>query len=115
MENNCIFCKIISKAIKANVIFEDDICLGFKDANPVTPVHVLFIPKKHIHSLDTLEKEDESIIGHTIFALSRYAKEQGLPENGYRVVNNTGKDAGQTVFHIHFHLLAGKSFGWPPG
>jgi histidine triad (HIT) family protein len=114
-KEDCIFCKIVQKKISANIVYEDELCLGFKDINPVTPVHILFIPKKHITSLDEVYEEDVNLIGHVLLNISKYARKEGLVERGYRVVNNIGKDAGQSVFHIHFHLLAGRRFSWPPG
>lgn len=113
--NNCIFCKIINKEIQSQIVYEDDDCIGFKDINPVSPVHVLFIPRKHIESLNSISEEDTTIMGKILLKIAKYAREKGLEKNGYRVVNNIGKDAGQTVFHIHFHLLAGRGFHWPPG
>jgi histidine triad (HIT) family protein len=115
MENNCIFCKIINKEIKSNIVFENEKILAFKDLNPVSPVHVLFIPKKHIKSLNELQTEDSNLIGNLFLNISKYAKENGISENGYRIINNMGIEGGQTVFHIHFHLLAGRQHGWPPG
>ncbi|MDX1958969.1 MAG: histidine triad nucleotide-binding protein [Leptospiraceae bacterium] len=113
--DSCLFCKIIEKKIPSSIVFEDELCIGFKDINPIAPTHVLFIPKKHIESLNDIISSDESIVGHILGVVSRYAKEQNLDKTGYRVVNNMGKDGGQTVFHLHFHLVGGKSFGWPPG
>lgn len=112
--DNCLFCKIIQKQIPSALVYEDEICLGFKDINPVAPIHVLFIPKKHLTSLAEAQSEKE-IMGHILSVISGYAKKDGLDASGYRVVNNMGRDGGQTVFHIHFHLLAGRSFSWPPG
>jgi histidine triad (HIT) family protein len=115
MSENCLFCKIIQGAIPAKKVWEDENCIAFHDINPVSPVHVLFIPKKHISSLDALQKEDASSIGNILLSISEYASKEGLSKTGYRVVNNMGSDGGQTVFHIHFHLLAGRQFNWPPG
>jgi len=115
MKDNCLFCKILEKKIPADIVFENEDCLGFKDINPVAPKHILFIPKKHIESLDRAESEDSAMLGRILISASEYARKTGLNDNGYRLVNNMGKDAGQTVFHIHFHLLAGRSFAWPPG
>lgn len=114
LDPNCLFCKIIERKIPSNIVYEDELCLGFKDINPVAPVHVLFIPKKHIVSL-AHAKEEKDLLGHILTTIARYAEKEGLEENGYRVVNNIGKHGGQTVFHIHFHLLAGRPFHWPPG
>lgn len=115
MENNCIFCKIANKEIKSNIVFEDENIIAFKDLNSVSPIHLLFIPKKHIQSLNEVQNEDSDLIGKIFFKISKYAQENGFSENGYRVVNNVGKEGGQTVFHIHFHFLAGRQHGWPPG
>lgn len=112
---NCLFCKIVRKEIPAGIEYEDDDMIAFRDINPVAPVHILFIPKKHIESLDALEEGDKELIGRIHYRISRLAKKLGLDQKGYRVVNNMGKDGGQTVFHIHFHLLGGKAFRWPPG
>lgn len=112
--DNCIFCKIINKEIPSDIVYEDDKILAFNDVNPQAPVHLLFIPKKHIKSIDQLEEKDIDLIGHIYYAISRLSEELGL-EKGYRVVVNTGQDGGQTVGHLHFHLLAGRSLQWPPG
>ncbi len=108
---NCIFCKIINGEIPSNKVYEDDDILAFKDINPVTPVHILIIPKKHINSLNDIEPEDEKIIGKIFLKIKQIAKEQGIAENGYRIVNNCGEDGGQEVQHLHFHLLGGKKLG----
>lgn len=115
MKDNCLFCKILEKKIPAEIVFENDDCLGFKDIHPAAPKHILFIPKKHIESMDKAEQEDAAMLGRVLVYASEYARKNGFQESGYRLVNNMGKDAGQTVFHIHFHLLAGRSFAWPPG
>lgn len=108
---DCIFCKIINKEIPANIAFEDDEIIAFKDIEPVAPVHILVIPKKHISSLTELTKEDEALIGKIYSVINKVAKEQGIFEKGYRVIINCGKDGGQVVKHIHFHLLGGKKLG----
>lgn len=113
--SDCIFCKIVNKEIPAKILFESENSIAFPDISPKAPTHILFIPKKHIESLDKLTVEDEKIIGKLMIEISEFARTQGLEKNGYRIVNNMGKDAGQTVFHIHFHLLAGREFNWPPG
>lgn len=114
LDPNCLFCKIIERKIPSTIVYEDELCLGFKDINPVAPVHVLFIPKKHIVSL-AQAKEEKDLLGHILTTIARYAEIEGLEKEGYRIVNNTGKHGGQTVFHIHFHLLAGRFLHWPPG
>lgn len=108
---DCIFCKIIRKEIPATILYEDDEIIAFKDINPAAPIHILVIPKKHIPSLVELEKEDELLIGKIYTVINRLAEMQGVKENGYRVIVNCGKDAGQEVGHLHFHLLAGTKFG----
>ncbi len=111
----CIFCKIIKGDIPAKKIYEDDMILSFEDINPAAPVHVLVIPKKHIKSLNELEDEDSNIISH-IFTVSRdIAKKLNIDESGYRIVMNCGKDGGQEVPHIHFHILGRRNLSWPPG
>jgi histidine triad (HIT) family protein len=111
----CIFCKIVEKMIPANIVYESDTCIAFNDINPVAPSHILFIPKKHIESVDKLTEADSGMIGKIILEITEYARKNNFSKNGYRIVNNTGADAGQTVFHIHFHLLAGRKMEWPPG
>jgi len=112
---SCLFCKILNKEISAKTIFEDPICLAFEDINPKAPTHVLVIPKKHIASLDTMLVEDESTLGHLFLVARNLARERGLQQSGYRTVINTGTDAGQSVFHVHLHLLGGRPLSWPPG
>ena len=108
---DCLFCKIIKGEIPSNKVYEDEEILAFKDINPVAPIHILVIPKKHIGSLAHMEKEDEIIVGKIYGVINKIAEEQEFKENGYRVIVNCGKDAGQEVMHLHFHLLAGKKFG----
>lgn len=115
MSENCLFCKILNGGIPATKVWEDENCIAFQDINPVAPTHLLFIPRKHIASLDKLEANDGDLVGKILLAISQYAKEKDLAKEGYRVVNNMGANAGQTVFHIHFHLLAGRKMTWPPG
>ncbi len=104
---DCTFCKIIKGEIPSNKVYEDDEILAFKDINPLAPVHILVIPKKHISSTDDLEENDEKLVGKIFTVLKNLAKENGL-KNGYRIVNNCGKDGGQEVKHLHFHLLGGR-------
>ena len=111
---DCIFCKIANKEIPSNVVYEDDKILCFHDLEPQAPVHVLIIPKKHIASMDEVQPEDQELMGYIMVKIKDIAAELGL-ENGYRVVNNCGEDGGQTVGHIHFHVLAGRGLQWPPG
>jgi len=112
---DCIFCKIINKEIPAEIVYEDELMLAFKDLNPVAPVHVLLIPKKHISTLSDLQSEDINTMGHIIYIAKKLASELGLGEQGFRIVSNCKEDGGQTVFHIHFHLLGGRFLDWPPG
>ncbi|MDD1415268.1 histidine triad nucleotide-binding protein [Dolichospermum sp. ST_con] len=109
-----IFSKIIRKEIPANIVYEDDLALAFKDVNPQAPVHILVIPKKPIVNLATAEPEDAALLGHLLLVVKQVAEIAGL-ENGYRVVMNTGADGGQTVYHLHIHILGGRSMSWPPG
>jgi histidine triad (HIT) family protein len=110
-----IFSKIIRKEIPANIIYEDDSCLAFHDVNPQAPVHVLVIPKKPIVSLEHLASEDSVLLGHMWLTIASLARSLGLAEGGYRVVVNCGRDGGQSVDHLHFHILGGRSLAWPPG
>ena len=112
---DCIFCKIVNGDIPSKKIYEDDKVLGFYDINPEAPVHFLVIPKEHITSVNGLNEENEKIIGHIFLVINRLVKDLGISESGYRIVNNTGVHGGQTVNHIHFHVLGGKSLQWPPG
>ena len=111
---DCLFCKIVKKELPSEIVYEDDDMLAFRDIKPQAPVHVLIIPKRHIETLADLTEDDEDIIGHAMFVASRVARDLGIGE-GFRVVANCGKEAGQSVFHIHMHLLGGRSLGWPPG
>lgn len=114
MGEKTIFKKIIDREIPANIIFEDDQCLAFHDVSPQAPTHVLVIPKREITSVNDLAEEDGPLLGHLWVVISRLASELGL-DGGYRVVVNCGADGGQTVDHLHFHLLGGRSLSWPPG
>ncbi len=109
-----IFQKIIDREIPADIVYEDDLCLAFKDISPQAPVHLIVIPKKPIESVDDVADEDEAIVGHLFLAMRKIAEQEGL-DRGYRVVTNCGRDAGQEVMHLHFHMLAGRRFSWPPG
>ena len=108
---DCLFCKIIKGEIPSSKVYEDEEILAFKDINPAAPIHILVIPKKHITSLAHLEKEDEAVVGKIYTVMNQIAEEQGFKEKGYRVIVNCGKDGGQEVMHLHFHLLAGKQLG----
>ena len=104
---DCIFCKLANKEIPTEVVYEDEFVFAFNDMSPQAPVHILFIPKKHLDSAQEVEDQD-LIISHIFTAMRKVARDQGVDKAGYRVITNVGKDAGQTVFHMHFHLLAGK-------
>ena len=109
-----IFKRIIDKEIPAKIVYEDDLCLVFHDVSPQAPVHVVVIPKKELVSIDDVDEADAALVGHLFVMMRRVAAELGLAA-GYRVVTNTGRDAGQVVQHLHFHLLGGRPMGWPPG
>lgn len=110
-----IFSKIIRREIPADIVYEDDDVLAFRDLNPQAPVHVLFIPKHAIATLDDATHDDATVLGKLLLAAAAYAREQGFSKDGYRTVINTNGHGGQTVFHIHVHLLAGRQMQWPPG
>ncbi len=107
----CLFCKIIKGEIPSKKVYEDEEILAFEDINPAAPIHILVIPKKHIESLAHLEKEDESVIGKIYSVINKIAEDKGFKQEGYRVIVNCGKNGGQEVMHLHFHLLAGQRFG----
>ena len=114
-DTSCIFCKILEKKIPAKIVHEDDVSLAFEDLNPQAPVHTLIIPKKHISDIHSISISDREVIGHLFFVAKKIAATKNLEKNGYRMVINNGRDAGQTVFHVHLHLLSGRAFSWPPG
>jgi len=113
--SNCIFCKIIDGDIPSQKVYEDDDVFAFKDLNAQAPLHVLIIPKKHISSINALTADDAETVGKLYLSAKKIAADAGYADDGYRVVMNCGEAAGQTVFHIHLHLLAGRSLSWPPG
>lgn len=115
MSSDTIFGKIIRKEIPADIVYEDDLCLAFKDITPQAPTHVLVIPKKTIPTLANASPEDKELMGHLLLTIKAIADQLGLTDTGYRVVINTGNDGGQTVFHLHMHLLGGRALQWPPG
>jgi histidine triad (HIT) family protein len=112
---DCIFCKIASNEMESDVVHEGDRVVAFRDANPQAPTHVLVIPREHIPSVNDLEEDHASLVGELYLTARDVAAEEGIDESGYRLVMNTGRGAGQSVFHIHLHLLGGRSMGWPPG
>lgn len=113
--SDCLFCKIAEKKIPAKIVHEDDKCLAFDDINPQAPTHTLVIPKKHTASLAELNEADASLLGHLMLTGAKIARQKGIAEGGYRIVVNTGRNGGQTVFHLHLHVLGGRSMHWPPG
>ena len=116
MMADCIFCKIANKEIPSTAVYEDEQVLAFKDLEPQAPVHVLVIPKKHVESVAALKSEDKELAAHILVdVIPQLAQELGIAEKGFRVVANTGEEGGQTVKHLHFHLLGGRSMQWPPG
>ena len=113
--SDCLFCKFVSGEIKPNVVYEDDEVLAFRDLNPQAPTHILVIPKRHLATLNDLQAEDAGLIGKLHLAAQKVAENEGIAEPGYRTLINCNAEAGQTVFHIHLHLLGGRPMGWPPG
>lgn len=111
---DCLFCKIINGEIPSKLIYEDEKAIAFEDIDPQAPVHYLVIPKEHIPSVDWIDENNKELMGHLLYIVSKLAKEKGLDE-GYRIVNNCGTDGGQTVGHIHFHVLGKRKMLWPPG
>ncbi len=112
---NCLFCKIVAGDIPAEIIYESDSAIGFRDVNPQAPTHVLIIPREHIATINDLDAGHEMTVGNLYMAAKAIAADEGIADDGYRVVMNCNEAAGQTVFHIHLHLLGGRSFAWPPG
>lgn len=108
---DCVFCKIIKKEIPSDIVYEDEKVIAFKDINPATPIHILVIPKKHIETLLDVTEEDSMLIAHIYQVINKIARENGFAENGFRIIANCGKDSGQEVMHIHFHILAGRKLG----
>lgn len=112
---DCLFCKVVAGQVPATLVFENDHVVAFKDITPRAPTHVLIVPRRHIATLNELSPEDDALVGEMVRAAAAIAKEQGLSERGYRTVFNCNAEAGQTVFHIHLHLLGGRPMTWPPG
>ncbi len=113
--SQCLFCKIVSREIPGSIVYEDDCVLAFNDINPQAPTHVLIVPKRHIDTLNELQADDDQLVGELVRRAAVIAKERGISASGFRTVFNTNREAGQTVFHIHLHLLGGRSMAWPPG
>ena len=112
---DCLFCKIIRGEIPSTKVYEDDQVYAFLDIDPQAPTHIILVPKEHIPSANALTEENASVVGHIFTVAASLAAQKGFAEKGYRIVNNCGEDGGQTVGHLHFHLLAGRNLGWPPG
>ena len=115
MASHCLFCRIVRREIPASIVYEDDRVLAFNDINPQGPTHVLVIPKQHIATLNDLSPDHDPIVGEIVRRAAAIAHERGIDAGGFRVVLNTNRDAGQTVFHIHLHLIGGRGLAWPPG
>ena len=112
---DCLFCRIIAGEIPADIVHTDDRSLAFRDTNPQAPTHILVVPREHIESLDEATQREEATLGHLLRVAARVANQEGLSESGYRTVINTGAGAGQSVFHLHLHVLGGRQMTWPPG
>jgi histidine triad (HIT) family protein len=112
---DCLFCKIVAGEIPSKRVYEDDLCLAFNDVSPQAPTHILVIPRDHLNSLDKAESNHRDILGHLLLTAAGIAREKGFAGDGYRIVLNTNADGGQTVFHLHVHLLGGRQFIFPPG
>jgi histidine triad (HIT) family protein len=115
MSENCLFCKIIAGQIPSTKVYEDEFCVAFNDISPQAPIHILIVPREHFDSLDKAGKGHAETLGHLLLTAAEIARQEGFAENGYRVVINTNDDGGQTVFHLHVHLLGGRQFIFPPG
>ncbi len=111
----CLFCDIVNKKVPANIVYEDERVIAFRDSNPQAPVHLLIVPKKHIPTIVDLTSEDKDLIGEIYLVAQKLASQESIAQCGFRIVANCNVDAGQAVFHIHFHLLGGRKLGWPPG
>ena len=115
MTDTCLFCKIVSKEAKATIVYSDEQVTAFRDIRPVARTHILIVPNKHIESVNALETEDEQLMGHLFTVARHLAKEEGINKGGYRIITNTGIDGGQTVFHLHLHLIGGQRMKYPMG
>ncbi len=114
-EQSCLFCRIVASEIPADLLHQDELCVVIPDINPQAPTHLLVIPREHLESLDEASRKDEAMLGHLLRTSARVANEHGLTDGGYRTVINTGAGAGQSVFHLHVHVLGGRPLNWPPG
>lgn len=114
-EQNCLFCRMIAREIPTDFVYQDDRAVVIRDINPQAPTHLLVVPLEHMESLDDASQKDEALLGHLLRVAARVANDEGLAESGYRSVINTGAGAGQSVFHLHVHVLGGRPMNWPPG
>ena len=114
-EQDCLFCKILSGDIPADIVYESDSAIAFRDVNPQAPTHVLVIPRKHVATINDLDEDDQQMVGSLYLAAKEVARAEGISEEGYRAVMNCNEGAGQSVFHIHLHVLGGRALSWPPG
>ena len=115
MTDTCVFCKIVSSEAKAEIVYRDQHVTAFRDIHPVAPTHILLVPNKHIESVSTLEEDDEPLMGHLLTTAGKLAKEEGIDKDGYRLITNAGVNGGQTVFHLHLHLIGGQRMRYPMG
>lgn len=113
--SDCLFCRIVAGTIPAKPVYQDDQTFAFEDINPQAPTHILVVPKKHVLSIQECTESEQALLGQLLLTCAKVAGLRGLPTNGYRVVTNIGRDAGQSVFHLHFHVLGGRPLAWPPG
>lgn len=113
--SDCLFCSVVAKTIPAKVVHEDDHTLAFDDIHPQAPVHTLVIPKRHVASIQDLGEADQALLAQLLLTCTKVANDKGLADSGFRLVANTGRQGGQTVFHLHFHVLGGRHMAWPPG
>lgn len=114
-ENDCLFCSILNGEIPSDKVYEDELAYAFRDIVPQAPTHILIVPREHIESLNDAAPGDEALLGHLLRLASKIANQQGIAENGFRAVVNTGAESGQSVWHLHLHLLGGRPMNWPPG
>lgn len=115
MSQACIFCRVANREVESDIVYEDDDVVAFRDINPQAPTHILIIPRKHISTLNDVTQDDAMLLGKLLLVARDLAQREGFAEHGYRIVLNTNREAGQSVFHIHMHLLGGRTFRWPPG
>ena len=113
--NDCLFCKMISGEIPCDIVYEDESVFAFRDIDPKAPTHILLIPRKHIRSINELGESERNLAGELLLTAKKIAKDEGIDESGFRTIFNTNSDGGQTVFHIHMHILGGRKMAWPPG